>query len=282
MTKPKIAWITDSTSSLNKEFIDKNHIYIVPLNVVINGESYKETVEMTEEELYTRMLTEEGTFQTSQPSVGEFMNLYEQLKEEYDFGIAFHASSKLSGTYNTSVMAAEMVGFKLYSIDSLTGSYPLSYIIHKGIELIGQGTSVENVIKQLNEIRNNTRLYLIPASLDQLHKSGRASGSQKLLASLFNIKPILAIEEGKAIIKDKVRSQKRAQAWVMNQLKADKEANLIKKVAILHANDLQSAKEWEKQLHEEMPEVEIEIKMLISVAGVHTGVQTIGLAWVCE
>lgn len=237
---------------------------------------------MTEEEIYNRMENEEGTFQTSQPSVGDFLALYDMLKEEYDYGIAIHASSKLSGTYNTSVMAAEMAGFKLYSVDSLTGSYPLSFLIKKGLELYKQGVPAESIVEQLQALRGNERLYLIPASLDQLHKSGRASGSQKLLASLFNIKPILAIEDGKAIIKDKVRSQKRALNWVNDRLKEDNEAHIIRKVAILHANNYEKAKEWEEYIQAEFPGLETEIMMLITVAGVHTGVQTVGLAWVCE
>lgn len=282
MNKPRVAWITDSTSSLNKEFIEKFNIHVVPLNVVINGVSSKETVDMTEEELYNRMKNEEGTFQTSQPSVGEFVNLYEKLKEEYDFGIAIHASSKLSGTYNTSVMAAEMVGFPLYGIDSETGSFGLAQLIQKGIELFAEGLIVEEIVLHLNRLKKNIRLFLIPANLEQLHKSGRVSGSQKLLACLFRIKPILAIEEGKATIKDKVRSHKKANAWVINQLKEDYKNHSIKKVAILHANDYEKANELEQLLKEEIPKMETETLMLISVAGVHTGVHTVGLSWVCE
>ncbi|WP_042350692.1 DegV family protein [Bacillus massiliigorillae] len=282
MNKPKVAWITDSTSSLNKELIEKYNIHVVPLNVVINGVSFKETVDMTEEELYIRMKTEEGSFQTSQPSVGEFVNLYEKLKEDYDYGIAIHASSKLSGTYNTSLMAAEMAGFPLYGIDSETGSFGLGQLIQKGIKLHEQGFLAEEIVLQLNKLKKNTRIFLIPANLEQLHKSGRVSGSQKLLACLFNIKPILAIEDGKATIKDKVRSHKKAHTWVINQLKEDLKNHSIHTVAILHANDFEKAIELEQLVKDELPEMETVTLMLISVAGVHTGVSTVGLSWVCE
>ncbi|WHY79621.1 DegV family protein [Neobacillus sp. WH10] len=282
MNKTKIAWITDTTASLSKEFIEQNHIHVIPLHVVINDEFYKETIDISEQEFYERMQNEDGKFQTSQPSINDFVELYNKLKEEYDCGIAIHASSILTGTYQASVIAAGMENFKLFAIDSQTGSYPLSYLIKKGIELVDRGLDAGEVVTQLNALREYTRLYLVPSNLDQLHKSGRVSGSQKLLASLFNIKPILAIEDGAAKIKDKVRTEKKAIAWLVNKLTEDLETKSVRKVVIVHANDIKKATELEKYINETVPAIETEILMLIPVAGVHTGVGTLGLSWVCE
>ena len=279
---PKIAWITDTTSSLNKEFIDKYNIHVIPLQVIINKESYKETIEITEQTFYERMSSEDGTFQTSQASLGDFVELYENLKEEYDFGIAIHASSILSGTFNASKTAAQIAGFKLICIDSKTGSYPLGHMIKQGIELFKQGVEIDDIIKQIEATVNQTKLFVVPSNLDQLHKSGRVSGSQRFIASLFNILPIIAIEDGAANIKEKVRSNKKAISWILNQLVEDSTKHTIKKVAIIHANDLDKAKALENEVKEKLPNVETEILMLIPVAGVHTGVGTVGLSWVCE
>ncbi|WP_223587865.1 DegV family protein [Neobacillus bataviensis] len=282
MKKAKIAWITDTTSSLSKEFIQQHHVHVIPLHVVINDEFYKETIDISEQEFYDRMKTEDGKFQSSQPSINDFVELYRQLKEDYDFGIAIHASSLLTGTYLYSVMAAGLEDFKLFAIDSQTGSYPLSFLIKRGIELVEQGLEIHDVVAALNDYREDTRLYLVPSNLDQLHKSGRVSGSQKLLASLFNIKPILSIEEGAAKIKDKVRTDKKSQMWLVNKLKEDLESKKVQKVAIVHANDLDKAIRLEKLVNDSFPGIETENLMLITVAGVHTGVGTLGLSWVCE
>ncbi|WP_042463807.1 DegV family protein [Neobacillus dielmonensis] len=282
MVKAKIAWITDTTASLSKEFIEDHQIHVIPLHVVINDEFYKETVDITEKQFYERMQNEDGKFQSSQPSINDFVELYRKLKEEYDFGIAIHASSTLTGTYQSSVMAAEMVDFKLFAIDSRTGSYPLSFMIKRGIELAESGRDITEVVTHLNALRDHTRLYLVPSNLDQMHKSGRVSGSQKILASLFNIKPILAIEEGAAQIKEKVRTEKKVSSWLINQLKEDAAVKTINKVAVLHANNDPKATELERLVKEAFPNIETEVLMLITVAGVHTGVGTIGLSWVCE
>ncbi|MFJ7727645.1 DegV family protein [Neobacillus sp. NPDC097160] len=282
MNKAKIAWITDTTASLSKEFIEQHHIHVIPLHVVINDQFYKETIDISEQEFYERMQNEEGKFQSSQPSINDFVELYTKLKGDYDCGIAIHASSLLTGTYQSSVMAAGMEDFNLFAIDSQTGSYPLSFLIKKGIELVEQGLDAGEVADQLNALREHTRLYLVPSNLDQLHKSGRVSGGQKILASLFNIKPILAIEEGAAKIKDKVRTEKKAFLLLVNKLKEDLETKTVRKVAIVHANDFKKAAELEKVVNEAIPNIETEILMLIPVAGVHTGVGTLGLSWVCE
>lgn len=282
MSKPKIAWITDTTASLSKEFVAQHNIYVIPLHVVINDQFYKETIDISAEDFYEKMSNEEGKFQSSQPNIGDIIDLYERLKGEYDFGIAIHASSTLTGTYQTSVMAAEMVGFKLFAIDSHTGSYPLSFIVKKGIELVEQGLGINEVVSQLNSLREHTRLYLVPSNLDQLHKSGRVSGSQKIFASLFNIKPILSIEDGAAKIKDKVRTEKKAFAWLMNKLKEDLDTKTVRKVAVVHANDRSKAARLEQLVKDTFPAIETETLMLITVAGVHTGVGTLGLSWVNE
>lgn len=282
MNKKKIAWITDTTASLSKEFIEKHHIHVIPLHVVINDEFYKETIDISEQEFYERMKNEEGKFQSSQPSINDFVELYQELKEDYDCGIAVHASSLLTGTYQSSVMAAEMAGFKLFAIDSQTGSYPLSFLLEKGLDLMENGLEVDEVVAQLEGLRKHTRLFLVPSNLDQLHKSGRVSGSQKILASLFNIKPILSIEEGAAKIKDKVRTDKKAFHWLISQLSMDLVSKKVSKVAIVHANDYKKATELEKNINEIHPAIATVILTLIPVAGVHTGVGTLGLSWVCE
>lgn len=283
MSKAKIAWITDTTASLSKEFIEEHHIHVIPLHVVINDKFYKETIDISAQEFYERMQNEEGKFQSSQPSINDFVELYKKLKEDYDCGIAIHASSTLTGTFQASVLAAEMEGFPLLAIDSQTGSYPLSFLIKKGIEFVEQGYKPEEVVSQLEDMRSDTRLYLVPSNLDQLHKSGRVSGGQKILASLFNIKPILSIEDGgAAIIKDKVRTDKKAAAWLIAKLKEDLETKTVREVSIVHANDSKKAAAIEEMIKNTFPNLKTKILMLITVAGVHTGVGTMGLSWVCE
>src|SRR5690625_427442 len=139
----KLAWITDSTCGLSNEFIEENNIYVLPLNVIVNNVSYKEDIEFTENKFY-EILKEHGEgASTSQPAFGEFITLYEKLKEEYDHGIAIHASSALTGTYESSINASRQTGFPVEVIDSKIGAYALGKMITNGIELEKQGKTEE-------------------------------------------------------------------------------------------------------------------------------------------
>ncbi|MBD3107495.1 DegV family protein [Bacillus sp. AGMB 02131] len=277
----RIAWITDTTCTLSEDFAAKNQLNIIPLQVVIDGKSYRESIDITDKQFYERMANESVTFQSSQPSIGEFVELYEKLKEEYDCGIAFHCSSKLSGTLATSVMAAEQVGFKLYAIDTLTGSYPHFYLLNKAMELFNQGKDVEEIVNQIEIMKTNTKLFLIPYNLDQLHKSGRVSGSARFIANLLNIKPILSVYDG-ASIKEKVRTEKRAINYMLDLLREDMKTSKISKVVVIHADNEEKALKLENDIKKEFKSIPTERMILVPVAGVHTGVGTIGISWVCE
>src|SRR5699024_6261881 len=129
----KIAWITDSSCGLDLEYAKKHNIFIVPLNVIINGKTYQEDIDLSKDEFYELLKVHGDDAKTSQPAYSEFVSLYERLKEEYDYGIAIHASSQLTGTYQSSISASEMVGFNVEVIDSKIGDFALGKMIKNGV-----------------------------------------------------------------------------------------------------------------------------------------------------
>lgn len=130
----------------------------------------------------------------------------------------------------------------MFAIDTRTGSYPHAYLLNKGIELFNQGYDAEEIVKQIEEMKTNTRLFLIPSNLDQLHKSGRVSGSQRFIANLLNIKPILSVEYEGAKIREKVRTEKRAINYILELLREDMKTSKISKIVVIHADDEANAR----------------------------------------
>src|SRR5699024_445517 len=118
-----------------------------PLSVIINGVSYKEDVEITKEEVYERLNEHGEGATTSQPNYGEFVELYKNIKEKYDVGIAVHASKALTGTADSSISAAKQAGFPVEVIDSKIGAYALGKMIQNGIELQKQGKSFTEIVQ---------------------------------------------------------------------------------------------------------------------------------------
>src|SRR5699024_5634138 len=142
-----------------KEFIKEKNIYVVPLNVIINGVSYKEDIDITKEEFYEHLHMPGVDAKTSQPSYGEFIELYEELKEKYDCGIALHDSKELTGTYDASVYASEQTGFPVEVVDSKVGAYALGKMVSNGIYLEEQSKSYEEIVATLKTYPDQAEMY---------------------------------------------------------------------------------------------------------------------------
>lgn len=280
MTK-KIAWVTDTAALLNETFIEKYKIHVLPLNIVFSEGAFRETVDMTHDEFYDKLRTAKVHPKTSQPAIGEMVELYKKLKAEgYDCAVAVHTSSDLSGTYQSSQTAAQLADFKVYSIDSKIGSYPMGKMIKDGITLVDKGHAIEEVVAHIEKMTNNAELSFIPSSLDQLHKSGRVSGTKAFLSNLLNIKVVISFDNGKVVMKEKVRADKRAKKYVTDLLRNDMKNADIKEVAVINCNNDKDAQSWRDELLQEFPELKVLVLPLSACVGVHAGEGTTGLSWV--
>jgi DegV family protein with EDD domain len=272
-----IAWVTDSTCTIDPEFAKENHIYIVPLRLIFGNESYKETIDITNDEVYEKLKVFEKAG-SSQPPIGEFIELYESLKDKYDEIIAIHCSSSLSGTFHNSIQAAEIAEATVVGIDSQAGAFPFREMLMHGITLQHEGFSAQEIKERIQPMIDNTKFYLIPANLQQLHRSGRVSGTQLFISNLLKIQLIIRFDEGKILVDEKIRTAKRAKQRLIEHLKIDIEK--IKKVCIMHANNMTLAQEIKQEIAEEYPIVKIEIMTFIPVVGILAGEGTIGLSWI--
>ena len=273
-----IAWVTDSTSTIDAEFAVNNHVYIVPLRLMINNECYRENIDITTDEFYDKMRLNKDKVGSSLPPIGEFVELYERLKEEYDEIIAIHCSSELSGTFHTSMQAAEIAGVTVIGIDSKVGAYPIREMIQRGVHWQQAGCSALEIKSRIENIIEEMSFYLIPASLSQLHRSGRLSGSQLVLGQLMRIHLLLKFDEGKVVVEDKFRSFKKLKHKLLEIL--DKDIQKIQDICIMHANNMEEALSLESAIKEMSPSVRIEIMPFIPVVGALTGEGTLALSWI--
>ncbi|WP_210364752.1 DegV family protein [Bacillus sp. REN3] len=279
MTTPnEIAWITDSTASLDEEFIKNNHIYVVPLSIIFGDETFLEGVDLTAEDFYPKLAASKFLPKTSQPAIGDFVELYRKLKNQYKYAVAIHASSSLTGTYQSSVAASNIVGYKVDVIDSKIGSYPLGKMIEKGVELHRAGKSYEEIVAALRTLPDRANLYMVPGSLEQLHKGGRLSTSQVIIGSLIRLKLVVRFEDGKVVLFDKIRTEKKVKQRLFQIF--EETANHIKEASVIHGNAGQLAEEWRQELQLKFPEISFVTTTFSPVAGTHTGQGTIGLAWI--
>lgn len=280
----KIAWITDSTCGLPQEFIDENNIHVLPLSVLVNGESYKEDVEISKAEFYEKLKEYGEGAKTSQPAYGEFLELYEKLVNdgEYERGIAIHASAALTGGYYSSVNAAEEKGFPVEVIDSKMGAYALGKMIRNGLALEEAGHSYEEIVETMRTYPEKAEMYLLPSSLEQLKLSGRVSTSQAVLASLLNINILLAFDDGKVVVDERIRTKSRAKRRVFKLIDEAIKKHDLKEICVMDAGVKDVLEKWVAELQEKYPDLIIKTETLVPVAGVHTGFGTMAVSWLPE
>ncbi|MEK4230193.1 DegV family protein [Solibacillus sp. FSL H8-0538] len=277
----KIAWVTDTSAFLDDAFVEKLNIHVLPVNVIFEDGAYREKVDLTLAEFYKKMRNAKVLPTTSQPIFGEMLYLYKQLKAEgYACAIAVHPSSVLSSTYASSMAAAKQANFPLYAIDSKIISYPMSKMLETGHTLASEGATVEETVSVLEEMVNHVELSGIPASLTQLYKSGRVPGIVALIGNLLKLKLIVSFQNGHVVLRDKVRTYKRAKHYVTDMLRKELKQSIFSEVAIVHSNNNEDAELWKEELQAEFPFIHFIILPLSSSISVHTGEGTTGLSWV--
>ncbi|MEH7388009.1 DegV family protein [Bacillus sp. JJ1521] len=276
----KIAWVTDSTGFLDKELLNHEDIYVIPMTIFFDEEEYLDGVTITPAQFFERLKTAKTIPKTSQPSIGSFVELYNSLEEKYDEIISVHISEKLSGTVSSARQAAELVNIPVTVIDSKILTYPMTKLMKEGMKLVEDGGTSVDVVQHITELSENLETYVIIGSLEQLHRSGRMNTAQYYLGSMLQIKPVIQIIDGALSVKEKVRSENKATSKILGYLKESIEKNQIDEVYILYGLDDSKTKEWEQLIREFAPDtISIKACPLGVAIGVHAGENTIGISW---
>ena len=278
----KIAWVTDSTATLDEELVNHPDVYSVPMIIYFDNEEYLDGINISFEEFYTKLTNSDVPPKTSQPSVGTFAELYNKLSENYDRIISIHLSKHLSGTISSSTQAAELVEIPVHTVDSKVLSYPLSAMVKKAISLYDKGHHAEEIISKLEEMTDKNETYVLIGSLEQLHRSGRMTGLQKFLGSLLQIKPIIAIEDGKLDVADRVRTDKKAVQRLHDLLDVAVAKGTVKEVFVLHGRDIDPAIDIKNTIEAKYPDLQTRLCPLSTTIAVHAGVNTVGVSWYHE
>lgn len=207
----KIRIVTDSTADLSQELVERYQIKVVPLDVLIEGTAYKDKIDLTNEEFYGILRSMKDLPTTSQPSPAVFADVYRELAAEgAEHIISIHISSDLSGTYQSSVLAAGMVEQEVavHNFDSRSATMGLGLIVLSAAKMVEEGHSVEEILDSVKVVIQKLDLYFLLDSLDNLHKGGRIGKASHLFGSLLNIKPVLNLSNGVISAYEKVRGNK--------------------------------------------------------------------------
>ena len=207
-----VAIVTDSSSSLPLELAREYGIHVVPINVQFGAETFKDGVELSHDEFYLR-LEAGGVAKTSQPSPGDFIDVYSRLAGEVDHIISIHVTAKASGTVQSATLAASVIGgTSIDVVDSETTSMALGFIAILAAEAARLGRSAEEVLRVIEAAKKRVYAFAALPTLAYLQRSGKVGVGQALIAAVLSVKPILTMKDGLLQVIDRVRTYPKALA----------------------------------------------------------------------
>ncbi len=272
----RVRIVTDSTAYLPKENLDELLIEVVPLYVNFPDEMLVDG-KIENKVFFEKMKKSAKLPFTSQPSPGDFIQVYESIINKGDEIISIHISSGISGTVGSAATAAEMLGTDRVSVvDSLSTSGGLAMMAIEAAKAAKEGKTREEIKAMLERLKKNIWILFVPDTLEYLKKGGRIGGAQALLGTILQIKPILALKDGKIEVFEKVRTMKKALERIVNEL-PEKAENA--KIAILQAEAEETAAVLQGLIHERLPDIAPIIFELSPVIGTHAGPGTVGLVF---
>jgi len=205
-----IGIVTDSTAYMDDAYVKEHDIKVVPLSVMMDNVSYREGVDIGNEEFYRRLKESPNFPTTSQPSAGEFLEAYKEMAGRYDQLVSIHISSGISGTCESArCAAAEMEDYPIEIIDSRTTSAMLMLIIQDLVEARDKGMELPEIQALLKKRIEQSTIMFAVDTLEYLHKGGRIGGAQAMMGSMLKIKPILYLD-GTIDALEKVRGSGKA------------------------------------------------------------------------
>ncbi len=198
--------ITDSTSDISQKEAKQKGIIVVPLHNIFASQEYLDGVTITTEEFYEKLASAEELPTTSQPSPEEFLTHFQECKEAGESVIVLTISSKLSGTYQSAVIAKDLCEYEdIHIIDSATATIGLYCLIEYALQLSKQGLAVEEIVSKVEEMKQKVTIFALLDTLKYLKKGGRLSATAALAGTLLNIKPIVSVKDGVVDVAGKAR-----------------------------------------------------------------------------
>lgn len=267
------AIVTDSTTSLQHELLERPDLVVVPLTFHFGPEeTYTDKVDMSNEEFYERLRTAKDFPTTSQPPAGAFVEAYESL-DAYDDILVLTLSGELSGTYDSAVVAAEMVERPVEVRDMRSAEMGSGLILDAALRTADDGGEFKDVLRVAERAIKGCEAFFAVGTLEYLAKSGRIGRAQRLAGTALNIKPVLRLEDGVVGPHKNARGRKRQMKVVVDQIKPAVEGG--KRLYFGHVDALELLEEFCEMLGVEDPTV----SEIGGVVGAHVGPGAYGVAY---
>lgn len=272
--------VTDSTADLTEEEVKQFEISIVPMNISIDDENYIDGVTITKDEFKRKMIASAELPKTAQPSIGRFVEVYDELGKNGDSVISIQMMRSISGTVDAARQAADITETNVTVVDSDFTSRSMGMIVKEAAQAAQEGKSVEEILEIVEDAKKRTTLYLTVVNLDNLIKGGRISQLMGMFSNLLNIKLFLQVINGKIEIIQKGRGLKSLQKKydeIFEQMESAPKG--IQEIGIMHAGLSDFNQGNIARIRELFPDVPLTIVTTSPIIMSHTGVDAMAITY---
>jgi DegV family protein with EDD domain len=281
----KFAVVTDSTAYIPLEYTKKHNISVAPQVLIWDGETFRDGVDIRPDEFYNRLKTAKSMPSTSQVSPATMQSIFQPLVDQGLDVLGIFISSKLSGTLQSAIQGRENMGTagdKVTLVDSRSTAIALGFQVLAAARAMETGASLKECASIAETAHERTGLFFAVDTLEFLHRGGRIGGAQRFIGSALNLKPILALKDGRVEGVERIRTKSKAHDRILELVSEQVKGKSNIRVASLHANAAEDAKALLDRAKQELNPVETIFTEVSPVVGSHAGPGTIGLAFMVD
>ena len=270
--------VTDSTSDLPADVAESLGIEVVPLNVHFGSDVYKDRVNLMPDAFYDKLINGDILPTTSQPSVGEFIDVYERLGSDADGIVSVHLSEKLSGTMNAARQASQQANADcpIEVVDTFQVSMGVGICAMEAAEVANSGGNMNQVILAARNAVTRSQCFFMLETLEFLQKGGRIGKAQALIGNLLKIRPMLMLQEGEVHPLGRERTRRKGIAKLVDTVE---ELAPISGLAVMYSTGPDEAQTLAQNVSKFMIEGREPMMLQIGpVIGTYAGPDTLGIA----
>ena len=280
----KTVILTDSNSGITQQEADKIGVRVIPMPFTIDGKEYFEGINLTQEEFYKK-LGEDADISTSQPSVGQLIEMWDELLKEYEQIVFIPMSSGLSGTCQTATMLSADYEDKVFVVDNQRISVTMRQSVLDAKLLADKGVDGAKIKERLEEEKKESSIYITVETLKYLKKGGRLTPAVAAIGTVLNIKPVLQIQGEKLDSYAKSRGKAQAKKVMLNAMEDDFKTRFADAyehkrlhLAAAYTGNIEEATEWAATIQERLPDLDFVMNPLSLSISCHIGPGALAIA----
>jgi len=280
----KVAVVTDSVTYIPNELLEKYNITVVPQILVWGEQTYEDGIDIQPDEFYRRLSNAKVMPTTAQAPVAKMHKIFSTLLEQDYSVLGVFISSKLSGTIESAKEGRTMLGSgqeKVEIVDSESAAMAEGFQALAAARAALDGASLAECKAVAEKARENSGIYFVVDTLEFLHRGGRIGGAARLLGTALNLKPILAVKDGKVEAIERIRTKGKAMERMV-EIIAEQCAGKATRLATLHANAPDEAKKVIESAASRLNVTEKIFTEVSPVVGAHIGPGTVALAYMVD